>query len=1179
MGYDVADTGQPIDILLRVWPFSGEAPLPADFGTNYDNYCFQVTDRFLKCSLNLPDCVGTHYYTFEWYQGAETAFESGYSIPATCTYNLGCSSYSTYEFATASHFVPTTVAPTATLTANPASITQGDSSTLTWTSTNATSCTGTTFSTGSGSPVSGSTSVSPTITTTYTVTCTGPGGSASDTATVTVTSNPPPPPPSSGPYGPYCGDGAVNQAWEQCDGGSSCSDKCQLGNQCANLVLARVNVTNVQSSATKPSNMTSNLFIGGSATANKIPQGKWFALFYNGTYYNDPDIGGYENVPGLAIERAQGKLRALMYGSYTGSNSDPAFNEHAEGNVETWQATITGQTNDTTGQNKYENPSDGVKELKAGQDEFWLSGGKSYFWTSVNAADDAFWTNYTNTAPSCTPPPPPPPSCTLSANPSTINQGDSSILHWVTSNATSISINHGVGVVTPVASGYKSVSPSSTTTYTATAVGANGTATCKTTVTVTPPPPPNFFTVKATKIVCDAESDLPNWSSTANNITGTTAADYVASHPGCYLAPNWGFEWATGNQPNPGDNQLSGGSGWTAFGPTDANGLTATSVNVNSISNGNVWIRERWKSGYIPFTGVSGSNVSAEMYCSTDVKYYDNYELIKNPIAGYTYYCVAWNVPVPAPPTPSCTLSANPTSLTTPGQTTLSWTSANATSASINQGVGSVTPVSAGSVSANVSTTTTYTMTVTGPNGTATCQAPVTITPAGPSCTLSLNSSEITTGQSVILSWISSGTTSGFINNNVGTTSPVSSGSTTVFPPSSTTYIGTFTGSTGTTTCSVPITVRTGPNDCDRGLCPGGLNQPNVSMFRQPGEQPLAFISLSQIPYTGFEAGPVLTMIFWLAIGLLSAMIAYFIVGKGGMRSFLVYVLGGVAGVPIQKTESERREEEHTPDYGRSYPELRHEEESARAYENAAAPQVPTLEPTVHISAPPMPRSYVIGSSHTDTKLAGSFASTETPDISALLESRAHAAGVLMSPEAVALAAALSGDRAEVLRIFGDILNEAVKTIPREDGWIMLTADRLRELSAKPRWDVPATSYAAPAETAPGSIDESAASAFAGAILSGDRDSAFSIIRSLEHDGMKPTALMTMTATVLDTLYRARRMDHPAPDASLADKASHVSDEQLAKLVEVFTHALDHVYTSPFTGVKLALAQAFEVIG
>lgn len=76
--------------------------------------------------------------------------------------------------------------PTASLSANPSTINTGQSSTLTWSSSNATSCTGTGFSTGnatSGSVSTGALSQ----TSAYQVTCSGPGGTtAPAAATVSV---------------------------------------------------------------------------------------------------------------------------------------------------------------------------------------------------------------------------------------------------------------------------------------------------------------------------------------------------------------------------------------------------------------------------------------------------------------------------------------------------------------------------------------------------------------------------------------------------------------------------------------------------------------------------------------------------------------------------------------------------------------------------------------------------------------------------------------------------------------------------------------------------------------------------------------------------------------------------------------------------------------------------------
>lgn len=68
------------------------------------------------------------------------------------------------------------------------------------------------------------------------------------------------------------------------------------------------------------------------------------------------------------------------------------------------------------------------------------------------------------------------------ANPSSITKGQSTTLNWTSGNTTSVSIDHGVGVV-PL-SGSVTVSPTVTTTFTATADGPDGTATQAVTVGV-----------------------------------------------------------------------------------------------------------------------------------------------------------------------------------------------------------------------------------------------------------------------------------------------------------------------------------------------------------------------------------------------------------------------------------------------------------------------------------------------------------------------------------------------------------------------------------------------------------------------------------------------------------------------------------------------------------------------
>jgi hypothetical protein len=73
------------------------------------------------------------------------------------------------------------------------------------------------------------------------------------------------------------------------------------------------------------------------------------------------------------------------------------------------------------------------------------------------------------------------PTISFNAQPNNITSGDTSVLSWTTTNATSVNIT-GLGSFPP--NGSTNVTPTATATYTATAQGAGGTAGASTTVTV-----------------------------------------------------------------------------------------------------------------------------------------------------------------------------------------------------------------------------------------------------------------------------------------------------------------------------------------------------------------------------------------------------------------------------------------------------------------------------------------------------------------------------------------------------------------------------------------------------------------------------------------------------------------------------------------------------------------------
>jgi len=114
------------------------------------------------------------------------------TVFAAAVLTVGCSKKPVAQAPPASTPPPPSQ-PTVTLQANPTSINKGDTSTLTWSSTNATQLT-ISPEVGTVAP-EGSTKVTPTDSTTYTLTASGPGGSANSSVRITVAAPQAAPPP------------------------------------------------------------------------------------------------------------------------------------------------------------------------------------------------------------------------------------------------------------------------------------------------------------------------------------------------------------------------------------------------------------------------------------------------------------------------------------------------------------------------------------------------------------------------------------------------------------------------------------------------------------------------------------------------------------------------------------------------------------------------------------------------------------------------------------------------------------------------------------------------------------------------------------------------------------------------------------------------------------------------
>jgi len=229
---------------------------------------------------------------------------------------------------------------------------------------------------------------------------------------------------------------------------------------------------------------------------------------------------------------------------------------------------------------------------------------------------------------------------------------------------------------------------------------------------------------------------------------------------------------------------------------------------------------------------------------------------------------------VSPPPTPIAkptitSFSATPINIIAGSSTVLSWVVSNASSTSINQGVGTVTGTSR---SVSPTLTTTYVLTATNPGGSVTATTTVTVTQPPPPAPKPAVASFISTpasilvGSSSVLSWTVSNASSTSINQGVGT---VSGNNTSVGPTLTTTYVLTATNPAGSAFATTTVTVMQPPP-------PSSNLVQNGTLEAGSGSTP-----------TGWQSD------FW---GTLSATFTYPVTGKDGGKAARVVVSNWTSG-------------------------------------------------------------------------------------------------------------------------------------------------------------------------------------------------------------------------------------------------------------------------------------------
>jgi hypothetical protein len=422
----------------------------------------------------------------------------------------------------------------------------------------------------------------------------------------------------------------------------------------------------------------------------------------------------------------------------------------------------------------------------------------------------------------------------FTASPSSIGLGGSSTLSWTSAGAARVAITPGTFTSTS-ASGSTTVSPTATTTYKLTATneagGEVGTATA--TVNVLPGaalPVVNSFTASPTGLSAGGSSTL-NWA--------TTGATAVTISPGTFTSTS--------------------ASGSTTVSPTVTTTYTLTASNaagsvkatvtvavqaatlpvINSFTASSASISAggsstlNWST-----TGATGVAITPGAFASASA----SGSRTVSPAATATYTLTASNaagsvkatvtVAVQAANLPLISsFTASSASISVGGSSTLNWSTTGATGVAITPGA--FTSASA-SGSRTVSPTATSTYTLTASNAAGSVKATVTVVvqalPVINSFTAS--SASISVGGSSTLNWSTTGATGVAITPGAFT-SASASGSRTVSPTATVTYMLTASNAAGSVNATVTVSVQaaTLPVINSFAASPASINSGSSSML------------------------------------------------------------------------------------------------------------------------------------------------------------------------------------------------------------------------------------------------------------------------------------------------------------------------------------------------------------
>jgi len=680
----------------------------------------------------------------------------------------------------------------------------------------------------------------------------------------------------------------------------------------------------------------------------------------------------------------------------------------------------------------------------------------------------------------------------FTANPTEIVKGESVMLNWEVVNAVTLGLNNGIGDVTGTTA-FGPVSPITDTVYVLDVFGVDGTKDkCEAPVTVTDPVDPTDPAITIIKRDAIDKDDTQ-----AVTVGGTANFEIVVTNTGDEDLVNVVVT-------DPLEPACGKTIGSLAIGASDT--YTCNSTNVLA--------------AFTNVANVTGdSAVDGETVTDTDP----------------TNVTITTSTPVL-----SCSdisLSASDTSVPEGSNVTLNWVSTgNVGSVSIDNGIGSVNLTDSRTV--RVDQTTTYNFTINGFNDSQNCPITISTTTGGggggsssPRCELEISDTKINRGDEITLTWDSTRARELILTDDRGnvivTTEDKLSddkeeffeGEITLSPTRDTEYTLRVERGSRDRECTVDVE----------------MEDDEVVLLQTRDQAPLVTgISLTEVPYTGFEAGTVMTFMFYTLLVAWALYITYVLVIPKTMLT-----AAPVLVTPRTTSDLMTSAENIRPDVFATLPT-----KSVVASSAQTAP-APANLPVAQTA----PVAFVADAVEADT------ATTATE-----VENEAHLHQALLSSGAVQslIAMTTDADRSQTLT---KVITDAKGAYPLEDGWVVINQTRLTELTATPA-PTPAVE-ATTAVTGNGSLAE--------AIVTGNVVAAYELI------GDRPMFALADASADLDALYRNRKGATEQVSDLLTAATKDMADPKIADMINALTGAIDGTYTDEASAVKMAIMKAVKI--